>query len=56
MSDNTSYVVRTFDNSAWHSNGVTGDTVFRNRGDAEKYLAVTKSKQSPGQSALIIKQ
>lgn len=47
------YVVVTTDNTAWHSNGITSETVFYRRGDATKCLRNTLKRCKPGQGAFI---
>jgi len=53
MSD-TRIIVRQFDNTRWHSNGVAGDTVCVDRAAAELHLARILPHLAPGQRALIL--
>lgn len=48
------YRVVTRDSSAWHSNGVTGETVFYAKGDARRYYRRTLAKCKPGQTAYLV--
>lgn len=47
-------IVRHFDNSRWHSNGVSGDTVFYSVADADAYVTRMAPLQGPGQSVLML--
>jgi hypothetical protein len=47
------YVVVTTDNTAWHSNGITSESVFYRRGDATTCLRNSLKRCSPGQGAFI---
>lgn len=47
-------IVRQFDNTRWHSNGVAGDAVFRSTEEAESYAARIRPHLRPGQSVAVL--
>lgn len=49
----TRYTVVTTDNTAWHSNGITGRSVFYGKREASKYLRLALAACLPGQGAFL---